>query len=301
MGLPKTAPGNDSIVTIVDSLRSGIPRQTGKRERVHRTQEQVLRTYIQSDEAVWEGLLPAVELAYKCTKHTSTGLSPFEVMIGENTLRANDLGVVDAYQPTLTPPLTMLFQRLVDRAAANIVHAQAQQKFYANQHRQPAEFAVGDCVWMSNRHMQPHGRAKIRPWFIAPFTIVFKIGKVAYNLDLPASMQIHTVFMSAFSERTSPGPRRCYLRTVGNQQKRLIELEVLYTDSGQESRALSDLAFEGPPQGVPPAHRMRGEAIFVLHRFLSWDRAIRVPGTCWGWSLGAQQRFFFFAAQPESP
>ncbi|KAL8424256.1 hypothetical protein Efla_002874 [Eimeria flavescens] len=67
---------------------------------VHRTLEQVLRTYIQSDEAAWEDLLPVVELAYSCTTHTSTGLSPFEGMIGGIPLRASDLDIVDAYEPT---------------------------------------------------------------------------------------------------------------------------------------------------------------------------------------------------------
>ncbi|KAL8432738.1 hypothetical protein Efla_004407 [Eimeria flavescens] len=114
------------------------PQIDGQTERVHRTLEQLLRTYIQSDEAAWEDLLPAVELAYNCTTRTSKGFSPFEVIIGENPLRASDLDIVDAYEPTLTCPMTKLFQRLVDRAAANIIHAQAQQQFYAYQHRPPA-------------------------------------------------------------------------------------------------------------------------------------------------------------------
>ncbi|KAL8424412.1 hypothetical protein Efla_001014 [Eimeria flavescens] len=61
-------------------------------------------------------------------------------MIGEKPLRASDLHVVDAYEPTLTPPMTKLFPRLVDRPAANTIHTQTQQQFYAKQHRQPAEF-----------------------------------------------------------------------------------------------------------------------------------------------------------------
>ncbi|KAL8439194.1 hypothetical protein Efla_006623 [Eimeria flavescens] len=84
---------------------AGHPQTDGqKAERVRRTLEQVLRTYIQSDEAAWEDLLPAVELAYKCATNASTGLSPFEVMTSESLLRESDLEVVDAYEPT-TPPV----------------------------------------------------------------------------------------------------------------------------------------------------------------------------------------------------
>ncbi|KAL8426924.1 hypothetical protein Efla_006008 [Eimeria flavescens] len=105
------------------------PQTDGHTERVHRALEQLLGTYIQSDKAACEDLLPAVELAYNWTTFTSTGPSSFEVMIRENPLRASDLDFVDAYEPTLTPPTTKLFQRLVDRAYANIIHAQAQQHF----------------------------------------------------------------------------------------------------------------------------------------------------------------------------
>ncbi|KAL8440637.1 hypothetical protein Emag_007864 [Eimeria magna] len=95
-----------------------------------------------SDEGAWEDLLPAVELAYNCTTHSSTGLSPFEVMIGENPLRASDLDVVDSFDAAISPPMTKLFQQLVDRAAANILRAQAQQKHYADAHRQDVSFSV---------------------------------------------------------------------------------------------------------------------------------------------------------------
>ncbi|KAL8438917.1 hypothetical protein Efla_001503 [Eimeria flavescens] len=111
------------------------PRQTSAaRAPAPTTLEHVLRSCIQSDEAAWEDFSPAVELAYNCSTHKSTRRSPFEVTIGENPLRASDLGIVDAYEPTLTPPMTKLFQRLVEHAAADIIHAQAQQQFYANQH-----------------------------------------------------------------------------------------------------------------------------------------------------------------------
>ncbi|KAL8440666.1 hypothetical protein Emed_007669 [Eimeria media] len=101
------------------------PQTDGQTERVHRTLEQALRTYIQTDESKWEDLLSPLELAYNCTTHSSTGLSPFEVMIGENPLRASDLDVVEIFEPTITPPMTKLFQRLVDRAASHILQAQA--------------------------------------------------------------------------------------------------------------------------------------------------------------------------------
>ncbi|CDJ50411.1 hypothetical protein EBH_0033500 [Eimeria brunetti] len=99
------------------------PQTDGQTERVNRTLEQMLRTYIQADEREWEGLLPALELAYNTTSHSSTELSPFEIMIGENPLTAADLDIVGALAPTLTPPMTKLFRQLCDRAQSHILQA----------------------------------------------------------------------------------------------------------------------------------------------------------------------------------
>ena len=52
------------------------PQSDGQTERVNRTLEQMLRTYIQSDEREWERLLPALELAYNTASHSSTELPP---------------------------------------------------------------------------------------------------------------------------------------------------------------------------------------------------------------------------------
>ena len=182
------------------------PESDGQTERVHRTIEQVLRTYLQSDESAWEDLLPAAELAYNCTTHNSTGLTPFEVMIGENPLRASDLDVVDELQPTISPPMTKLFQQLVDRAAAHILLAQARQKHYADRGRREVQFAVGDRVWVSTKFMQPQGAAKFQPRFIGPFPVVARIGDVAYRLQLPDSMQQHPVFHVSLLQRDKPRP-----------------------------------------------------------------------------------------------
>lgn len=77
---------------------------------MHRTIQQVLRPFSQSDESPWEDLLPAAELAYYCTMRNSTGLIRCEMKIGENPFRAGDIDVVDVLEPTMTPPMAKLFQ-----------------------------------------------------------------------------------------------------------------------------------------------------------------------------------------------
>ncbi|CDI75920.1 hypothetical protein EPH_0044630 [Eimeria praecox] len=119
------------------------PQSDGQIERVDRTLEQVLRTYIQSDERESERLLPALELAYNTTTHSPTELSPFEVMIRENPQTAADLDVVGAFSRTLTQSMTMLFRQLCDRGQSHILKAKCQQKQYADSHYREVEYAAG--------------------------------------------------------------------------------------------------------------------------------------------------------------
>ena len=170
------------------------PQSDGQTERVHRTLEQMIRTYIQTDETAWEQLLPALELAYNCTTHSTTELSPFEVMIGENPLRAQDLDLVDQLEPMQSPPMTKLFQQLVDRASAHITRAKEQQKLYADKKRRPVQYQPGDKVWVSIKYFTPEGCPKFHPRFIGPFLEVERIGEVAYRVQLPPSLPHHPVF-----------------------------------------------------------------------------------------------------------
>lgn len=120
------------------------PQSDGQTERVNQTLGQMIRTYVQSDEREWERLLPALELAYNCTSHSSTELSPFEVMVGENPITASNIDVIGALSPTLTPPMTKIFRQLCDRAQSHIQRAKWRQKTFADSRRREESFEVGD-------------------------------------------------------------------------------------------------------------------------------------------------------------
>ncbi|CDJ46158.1 Polyprotein, related [Eimeria brunetti] len=171
------------------------PQTGGQTERVNRTLEQMLRTYIQADERDWEGLLPALELAYNTTSHSSTDLSPFEIMIGENPLTAADFDIVGALAPTLTPPMTKLFRQLCDRTQGHILKAKWRQKYYADTRRRDVEYKVGDQVWLSSKHLPALNHcSKFEPKFCCPFLVTERIGTVAYRLALPPTYEGHNVF-----------------------------------------------------------------------------------------------------------
>lgn len=180
------------------------PQSHGQTERVNRTLEQMLRTYIQSDEREWERLLPALELAYNTTSHSSTELSPFEVMIGQNPITAADLDVVGNLSPTLTPLMTKLFQQLCDCAGGHILRAKWQQKLHADAHRPDIQYTPGDLVWISSRHLPPLNQCSK----FEPRSIVDRIGQAAYRVALPSTYTYHNVFHLSQLEPDRPRDQR---------------------------------------------------------------------------------------------
>jgi hypothetical protein len=72
-------------------------------------------------------------------------------------------------------------------------------KLYADRNRTAKEFAVGDQVLL---HLQPYTQSSVanRPFpklaykFFGPYTVLEKIGVVAYRLNLPEESRVHPVF-----------------------------------------------------------------------------------------------------------
>jgi hypothetical protein len=90
-------------------------------------------------------------------------------------------------------------QEKVQQIKNRLVIAQTRQKSYADRHRRDLEFIVGDQVFLKLTPRRSFGQykrgKKLQPWFIGPFPIVQRIGKVAYWLTLPVELQgIHDVF-----------------------------------------------------------------------------------------------------------
>ena len=68
---------------------------------------------------------------------------------------------------------------------------------YYNRHRTPAlEYQVRDKVYLDASDIRTtRPSQKLAHWYLGPFTIVWKVGRNAYQLRLPTSMShLHPVF-----------------------------------------------------------------------------------------------------------
>ena len=80
----------------------------------------------------------------------------------------------------------------------NFKATQDRKKSYADRNMLFKEFPVGEKVYLrikpkkSSLHIG--SCAKLTPWFCGAFSIIERIGPVAYQLSLPPTVKVHDVF-----------------------------------------------------------------------------------------------------------
>ncbi|XP_057518022.1 uncharacterized protein LOC130798943 [Amaranthus tricolor] len=106
-------------------------------------------------------------------------MAPFEALYGRrcrSPVYWDDFTEAVTLGPELLFEMTEKVRLIRDRLKA----AQDRQKSYADSKRRPEEFTVGE---------------QLSPQFIGPYQILERVGKVAYRLALPNSLEkVHDVF-----------------------------------------------------------------------------------------------------------
>lgn len=174
------------------------PQTDGQSEIVNKGVEAYIRCFIAGKPKSWAQWLAWAEYSYNTSPHSATKMSPFKVVYGREPPRLFRVGKgqtpVDQVEEWLQERDYML-----DELRLNLFRAQQVMRKYADQKRRHENFEVGEKVFLK---LQPYRQKSlaIRPneklaaRFYGPFTVVQKIGKVAYKLDLPPSSKIHPVF-----------------------------------------------------------------------------------------------------------
>jgi hypothetical protein len=185
------------------TLRMGTayhPQTDGQTENSNKTLEIMLRSVIDFDQKDWDEHLAAAELAVNNSKNATTGFSPFYLFYGQEARLPLDLALAPltgARDNPAAAEATARWRRAQQQALDNIEQAQRRQAVYANQRRRPLHFRIGDYVWLSSKNLKLVGEAKrarklTEPW-IGPYMVKRVVNANAYELDLPASLQIHPV------------------------------------------------------------------------------------------------------------
>lgn len=185
------------------------PETDGQTERVNQVLEQYLRLYADYQQKEWAKLLPLAEFAYNNAPHSTTGVSPFFANLGYHP-RANFTPMDRPVRAPAAQVYTTSLHELHEHLKREISKANEASARHFNKTRlAPPNFAIGDKVWLSARHVKTTRPAKkLDHKFLGPYTVTEKISSHAYRLDLPSDVRIHNVFhvqlLEPYVENTIP-------------------------------------------------------------------------------------------------
>ena len=190
------------------------PQTDGQAERTIQTLEDMLRACIIDFKGSWDDHLPLIEFAYNNRYHSSIQMAPYEALYGRKC--RSPIGWFDVGETKLIGP--DVIQQAVDKVKLiqeRLLAAQSRQKSYADNRRRDLEFQIGDWVFLKVSPMRGVMRfdrkEKLSPRYIGPYQIVRRIGKVAYELDLPSDLEaVHPVFHVSMLRKCIGDPSRVF-------------------------------------------------------------------------------------------
>jgi hypothetical protein len=174
------------------------PETDGQTERVNQSVECYLRCFASAHPHHWAKWISLCEFWYNTNWHSSSGKSPFELIYGR---QPRYFGVTATSHIAPSDIKEWLDERTVIIASVrqHLLRMQQRMKDQADKHHTERTFAVGDKVFL---RLQPYLQSslvkrscqKLAFKFYGPYSILERVGQVAYKLDLPVTSKVHPVF-----------------------------------------------------------------------------------------------------------
>lgn len=174
------------------------PQTDRQTERVNQCVEMFLRCAVQDSRTTWKAWLSLAELWYNSSYHSSIGCSPFKALYGYEP----NVGATPTRSLSTSPSVAELVENRELHLKALKQHmaaAQNRMKLMADRHCSDLHFQKGDQVLLK---LQPYTQSSVANWphpklsykYYGLYTVVKRIGNVAYRLNLPHDSKIHNVF-----------------------------------------------------------------------------------------------------------
>ena len=158
----------------------------------------MLRAVLKKKLKIWEECLPHIEFAYNRAVHSTTKVSPFQVVYGFNPLAPiNLLPLPQSVQ--LNSDATSCAEwilKLHELTKTNIEKMNAKYRSYGSNSKKHSTFEPGDLVLLHLRkdHFPELRKSKLMPRADGPFKILEKINNNAYKLELPTDFWVSPTF-----------------------------------------------------------------------------------------------------------
>ncbi|XP_058784831.1 uncharacterized protein LOC131659692 [Vicia villosa] len=174
------------------------PETDGQTEVINRSIGTYLRCFVSSQPSKWYKFLHHAEYWYNTSFHSSIGMTPFRALYGRDPPSISDY-VNGSTSETLVEDILQQKQQIFKTLNENLQKSRIQMEKQANTKRSDVTFQVGDRVLLKlqpyrQQTVQKRPSQKLASRFCGPFTVIKRVGQVAYLLDLPSSSRVHPVF-----------------------------------------------------------------------------------------------------------
>ncbi|KAE8730965.1 hypothetical protein F3Y22_tig00002841pilonHSYRG00088 [Hibiscus syriacus] len=125
------------------------PQTDGQTEVVNRSLGNLLRCLAGTKPKQWDLALPQAEFAYNRSKNRTTGLSPFEIVYGQNPSGVLDLAPIPRigrFSPK-ADEMAKYLRGIHEQVKQTIHESNTKYKTRVDNHRRQVLFDVGDFVW----------------------------------------------------------------------------------------------------------------------------------------------------------
>lgn len=171
------------------------PQTDGQSERMIQEVQKVLRMYVNHFQNDWSSKVTTVEFAMNNTIKSSTGYTPFYLVMGQHPNPGNIPQNLSDHVPSAEEFFKELEQaREVARKALG--KAADYMKKFADRKRGPTPtFHIGDKVLLdASNYPSIRPSRKLSERRYGPFKIIEKISDLNYRLQIPENWNIHPVF-----------------------------------------------------------------------------------------------------------
>jgi hypothetical protein len=158
----------------------------------------MLRAVLKKNLKVWEECLPLVEFAYNRATHSTTKVSPFQVVYGFNPLTPIDILPLPASERIHSDAKKRdeFILQMHETTKHNIEKMNEKYRITSSKGKQEIKLQPGDLVWLHlKKDRFPELRkSKLMPRADGPFKIIEKINDNAYKLELPPEFGVSPTF-----------------------------------------------------------------------------------------------------------
>ena len=140
--------------------------------------------FVNFEQNNWARLVSIAEFAYNNAKNASIGYTLFELNCGYHP-RVSYKEDLDPYlKSKFAEELFFELWKFITVCQRNLYYAQELQKRAYDKCVKPENYALGNKVWLSSKHLKAMRNCKLKAMFFGLFWVLHPIGKQAYKLQL---------------------------------------------------------------------------------------------------------------------